>query len=638
MPVMIQPFQWQRVLLVFGDALLCALALYIAYLLRNDFAIPRAYERQYLLALLLVVPVHLLCFAAFDLYRGLLRYVGLREMMAIVGASATSLVLLIVTNGILPMVTPVISWLPHHPGGIERVSLGILPTSALLTVLLVGGMRVSRRLLLLTQVRRRPEGEAVRRVLIIGAGDAGEAVCRQMLHSLSADHIPVAFLDDDPAKRNRRIHGKPVVGGIADLPTAIKVHEVDEVVVAIPKVPPAILRRIVDLCGHAQASLRILPAYSDVMSGRVSISHIRSVEIEDLLGRAPIRLELPTDRNYLANETVLVSGAGGSIGSELVRQVLGHGASHVILLGHGENSIYEIQTELMGEHGSRLTPVIADVRDRDKLCHVLETYQPRVIFHAAAHKHVPLMEGDPDEAVRNNITGTRNLATLSQKLGVRKFILISSDKAVRPTNVMGATKRVAEMILFDLARRQPDATQFVAVRFGNVLGSRGSVVPLFRKQIARGGPVTLTHPDVTRFFMTIPEAVSLVIQAGSMDEQRRLFLLDMGQAVRIQDLARNLIRLSGYEPDVDIEIRYTGLRPGEKLFEELLTDEEGVRATPMGKVFITEPDTLESDVLARSVEHLEAAAAHFDATAIRQVLQDLVPDYHPTSSHPASSS
>jgi FlaA1/EpsC-like NDP-sugar epimerase len=292
----------------------------------------------------------------------------------------------------------------------------------------------------------------------------------------------------------------------------------------------------------------------------------------------------------------------------------------------------------MGEHGSRLTPVIADVRDRDKLCHVLETYQPRVIFHAAAHKHVPLMEGDPDEAVRNNITGTRNLATLSQKLGVRKFILISSDKAVRPTNVMGATKRVAEMILFDLARRQPDATQFVAVRFGNVLGSRGSVVPLFRKQIARGGPVTLTHPDVTRFFMTIPEAVSLVIQAGSMDEQRRLFLLDMGQAVRIQDLARNLIRLSGYEPDVDIEIRYTGLRPGEKLFEELLTDEEGVRATPMGKVFITEPDTLESDVLARSVEHLEAAAAHFDATAIRQVLQDLVPDYHPTSSHPASSS
>jgi FlaA1/EpsC-like NDP-sugar epimerase len=340
-------------------------------------------------------------------------------------------------------------------------------------------------------------------------------------------------------------------------------------------------------------------------------------------------MELPPDRNYLRGETVLVSGAGGSIGSELVRQVLRHGAKRVLLLGHGENSIYEIQMELMDEYGPRLFPVIGDIRDQEKIRHVLGRHRPGVIFHAAAHKHVPLMEGDPDEAIRNNIIGTRNVASIAQEYGVRKFILISSDKAVRPTNVMGASKRVAEMILFDLARQKPNGTQFVAVRFGNVLGSRGSVVPLFRKQIARGGPVTLTHPDVTRFFMTITEAVSLVIQAGSMDEQRRLFLLDMGQPVKILDLARNLIRLSGYEPDVDIEIKFTGLRPGEKLYEELLTEDEGVRATPLGKIFMTEPDTIPGDRLATAIAELEQAAARFDGHEIRRLLAQLVPDYRP---------
>jgi FlaA1/EpsC-like NDP-sugar epimerase len=628
--LILQRFMWQRILLLVADGLLCLMALHMAYLLRHDFELSTLYHNQFLLAATIAIPLQLLVFWQFDLYRGILRYAGLRELLAIVLAVIVTSFIFLLLNGILPTLGTAPSWLPSlEKGRAERVSLNILVTSSLLTIMLTGGMRLSRRLLLMSPVRKKTDPDHRRRVLIIGAGDAGEAVCRQMLNSLAAEHEPIGFLDDDPSKIGRQLHGRPILGTLGTLPDVLPSQSVDEVVVAIPRVNPSVLRRIVQGCEHARVTLRLLPNYSDVMSGRISISHIRPVEIEDLLGRPAIQLELPSDQNYIGGKTVLVSGAGGSIGSELVRQALQLNAHKVILLGHGENSIYEIQMELAARYGPRIQPVIADVRDHDKLQRVLQVHKPQVIFHAAAHKHVPLMEGDPDEAVRNNIQGTRNLAHLAQAHHVQRFILISSDKAVRPTNVMGATKRVAEMIIFQLAQRQPQGTQFVAVRFGNVLGSRGSVVPLFKKQIAQGGPITITHPEVTRFFMTIPEAVSLVIQAGSMKEQGRLFLLDMGQPVPIIDLARNLIRLSGYEPDVDIPIKFTGLRPGEKLYEELLTADEGVRATPLGKIFMTEPDQPDEKILEDYVNRLITAADQLDGGQIRALLKQIVPDYRP---------
>jgi FlaA1/EpsC-like NDP-sugar epimerase len=419
-----------------------------------------------------------------------------------------------------------------------------------------------------------------------------------------------------------------VEGGISELSRVIRRHEVEDVLVAMKNISPEKLREIVSACADANVRFQILPSVQDVMSGRVSLNQIRPVEIEDLLGREPVKLELADDANYVRGKTVMITGAGGSIGSELCRQLLQLEPKCIIMFGHGENSIYEITQELRrAGHKDKICSVIGDIRDEPKLRLVVEKFRPQIFFHAAAHKHVPLMEAHPEEAVKNNVAGTRNVARLADEIGAERFIMISSDKAVRSTNVMGATKRLAEMIVFCMA--QKSKTLFTAVRFGNVLGSRGSVVPLFRNQIAAGGPVTITSPDVTRYFMTIPEAVSLVIQAGSMNQQRRLFLLDMGKPVRIVDLARNLIRLSGFEPDRDIEIVYTGLRPGEKLKEELLTEGEDVKSTGIGKIFMTEPEEVDSERLREQLEELEALAMTNNADGVKEKLRELVPDYGP---------
>ncbi len=618
---------WKLLGTVALDALLVTLALYGAFALRFNFDIRKLYFHQFLVAIPFFVLVRIVLFWRFNVYRTIPRYASTTDVVNIFTATTLGTLILTAINGMLVPLIPAVSWLYAHEERVQRISLAILIIEWALTMIFVGGVRVVQRILHSGILRRR-QSDNLRRVLIVGAGDAGEAVARQM--RTSPNYLPVAFVDDDPTKLNRLIHGLPVAGTIEQLPELIERFDIDEVLVAIPGIRPGRLNEIVTLCEHEHVSFKILPSVHDVLAGRVSLSRIRPVEIEDLLEREEVELELPPEKNYLADETVLVTGAGGSIGSELCRQILRLGVKRLILFGHGENSIYEILTELNGQYGDgRVEAVIGDIRDERKVFLTFERTRPSIIFHAAAHKHVPLMEYDPDEAVKNNIFGTLNVARAAHEFGAKKFILISSDKAVRPTNVMGATKRVAEMLIFCLANESK--TQFVAVRFGNVLGSRGSVVPLFRRQIAQGGPLTLTHPDVTRFFMTIPEAVALVIQAGAMNEQRRLYLLDMGKPVKILDLARRLIKLSGFDPDVEIPIKFTGLRPGEKLHEELLTAGENVKRTDVGKLFITEPDVVDCSTLWETLNQLRKAAQEANSAEIRKLLKSLVPDYEPTN-------
>ena len=426
----------------------------------------------------------------------------------------------------------------------------------------------------------------MRRVLIAGAGDAGVLMAREMLRNPEAGRRPVGFVDDDPTKKRKSFVGLRVLGTLDELGRAADLVEADEVLVAMPSHSGDVIRRVVEQAREAGLEHRTIPAIHDLATGRVSVSMIREVDVEDLLRRDPVRLDEGPIEAYVRGRVVLVTGAGGSIGSEIVRQVAGFGAAQVVLLGRGENSVYAVDRELTRTHPHiKRHAVICDVRDRRSLEGVFERYRPAVVFHAAAHKHVPLMEANPEQAVWNNVGGTRNVAELAVAYGVERLVNISTDKAVNPTNVMGASKRAAEMVVAETARQCHSCTM-VSVRFGNVLGSRGSVVPLFRDQIRRGGPVTVTHPDMVRYFMTIPEAAQLVLQAGAFAENGRVYVLDMGDPVRIADLARDLVMLSGFEPDRDIQITFSGTRPGEKLFEELLLAEEGTEPSPHEKIHV----------------------------------------------------
>ncbi|WP_240489181.1 polysaccharide biosynthesis protein [Cohnella thermotolerans] len=410
--------------------------------------------------------------------------------------------------------------------------------------------------------------------LIYGAGDCGILVARELLSPTMNDRKLIGFIDDDPHKHKLTAYNLPVLGDRKAIASIVSEFEVKEIIIAIPSAPKTVTSEIINLCISTGAKVRIIPGISDMLNGRISFSTIRDVDVEDLLGRDQVKTDLVGIAEYVQDKVVLVTGAGGSIGSELCRQIAPFQPSKLLLLGHGENSIYNIEMELKSTHPHlHIEPIIADIQDRARIETIFALHRPRVVFHAAAHKHVPLMEKNPSEAVKNNVFGTQNVADCSDQYGVERFVLISSDKAVNPTSVMGATKRIAEMYVQSLNARSN--TKFASVRFGNVLGSRGSVIPLFKKQIAKGGPITVTHPDMVRYFMTIPEAVQLVIQAGAMSKGGEIFILDMGEPVRILKLAEDLIRLSGYEPYEDIDIEFTGIRNGEKLFEELLTAEEG---------------------------------------------------------------
>jgi FlaA1/EpsC-like NDP-sugar epimerase len=474
----------------------------------------------------------------------------------------------------------------------------ILMITWMLHVILIAGSRFSVRII---RGGYMIQQQSLKKTLIIGAGSAGTMVVRQLQQNMNIDLKPVAFIDDDPAKLKLDIMGIPVVGNSSRIAEVVEKFQIDNIIIAIPSLNKKALNRIFEECLKSKAKTQILPMLEDLVTGKISVTHFRDVQVEDLLGRESVELDIDKISDYVCGKTVMVTGAGGSIGSEICRQIARFSPKKIVLVGHGENRIYEIDLELRRKFESEIIPVIGDIQDRKRIFEVMEEHKPDVVYHAAAHKHVPLMEYNPKEAVKNNIFGTKNVAEAADTFGVHTFVLISSDKAVNPTNIMGSTKRFAEMIIQQLA--QKSKTKFVAVRFGNVLGSNGSVIPLFKRQIQLGGPVTVTHPEMERYFMTIPEASRLVIQSGALAKGGEIFVLDMGDPVKIVDLAHNLIRLSGYTMD-DIEIKFTGIRPGEKMYEELLNKNEIHPEQIFPKIHIGKSTALDSEVLNELLEQL----------------------------------
>lgn len=475
----------------------------------------------------------------------------------------------------------------------------------LLLVISIGGVRLSMRVFR-EFFADSSVMENAKPTLIVGAGAAGTLLVRQMLMHPAMRMDPIAFVDDDPEKLRKDIYGVRILGAIKDIERIVDTMGITKVVIAMPSLPIKKLNEVYDVARKTGAECVILPNIDDVMSGNLHVQQLRNVEIEDLLGREPVHLDQTMIEKQLRGKKILVTGAGGSIGSEICRQVAKFKPKEIVILGHGENSIYQLNMELVGKYSQHftITPVIADVQDRKRIFEVMDKYKPDVVYHAAAHKHVPLMELNPREAVKNNILGTRNVAEAASHARVKAFVMVSTDKAVNPPNIMGATKRLCEMIVQDMATRS-EYTKFVAVRFGNVLGSRGSVIPLFKKQIAEGGPITVTHPDIVRYFMTIPEAAQLVIQAGALARGGEIFVLDMGQPVKIVDLAKNLIRLSGFD-EGDIEIKFTGLRPGEKMYEELLNEGEVNPKQVFPKIHIGIADNSKINRVYNFIENFES--------------------------------
>lgn len=580
--------------------------------------------------LFLVAPVvRLATYVGFRLYKRLWRYASVEELKAILWAGATgSAIIWLIDLWIMPLV---------RAGHTSSRSVLLLES-----VLSIGALGATRLLLRLWQ-RRMSHDEAVRlrafverpeRVLIAGAGDAGVMILREMLANPHLGLQAVGFVDDDPEKQGIVVQGVRVMGGREEIPELGKRLAVDQVIIAMPTAPGKAIRAIRAICERAGLRVKIVPGIYELLGGQISVSQVREVRIEDLLRRDTVQTDTAQVRALLHGRRVLVTGAGGSIGSELCRQIARCDPDRLVLLGHGENSIFAVANELRRAFPRvRFDSVIADVRHEQRMADVFAEHRPEIVFHAAAHKHVPLMEANITEAVTNNVEGTLNVVAMAERFGSDQFVLISTDKAVNPTSVMGVTKRVAELIVQDAARRTE--RRFVAVRFGNVLGSRGSVVPVFQEQIARGGPVTVTHPDMTRFFMTIPEASQLVLQAAAFGRGGEVFILDMGEPVRIIDLARDLIALSGYQEGRDIDIVFTGLRPGEKPYEELFRADEECDRTVHKRIFAARggPER-PSGALGQQVGQLIRSARDGDASGVRRVLRDLVPEYTAGAAHP----
>lgn len=603
----------RAIALIIIDAGLINLALLAALWLRFDASIPEQYVEACKSLAPFFTVIYLVCFYVFGLYRRLWQYASLGELLSIVYS---------VSLGTIINISLAYFWMQGSTFPLPR-SVFLLLWMAL--VLLIGGSRLSWRLFRdnhLANGRLR----AGKPVLIIGAGDAGAAVARELNKHNVDNSVPIGYVDDSPSKQGLEMFGLKVLGTREDIPRLVEEYGIREIIIAIPSASKRVIREIVEVCQETPARLKILPGIYELIDESVTINQIREVRVEDILGRDPVEVDLEAMAGYLTGRTVMVTGAGGSIGSELCRQVAQFGPQALVLLGHGENSIYEIHKELSNTYPElELHPVICDVKDSTALESVFNTYRPRVVFHAAAHKHVPLMEFNPAEAVKNNVLGTFCVASLAKQYQVESFILVSTDKAVNPTSVMGATKRAAEMVIQHLG--QDSQTRFAAVRFGNVLGSRGSVVPLFKEQIARGGPVTVTHLEMTRYFMTIPEAVQLIIQAGALAKGGEVFVLDMGKPVKIVDLARNMIRLSGFIPDEDIEIIYTGIRPGEKLYEEVLTTTEGTNATKHDRIYVARVDRPDAGKLQALVQVIMEPGWNAGEKETVQLLQSVVPEF-----------
>lgn len=598
----------RRLAIILHDLLMVALAWLLAYLIRYNFDLGRDEWTVLGQSLAIVVAVQGLVSWRFGLYRGVWRFASIPDLWNIIravflGALAASLVL----------------FLFNRLQNIPRSTLLLYP---LLAVFLLGAPRALYRMWKDHDLSFQKAG-ARKQVLIIGAGRAGEMLARDMRRD--DDYLPVGFLDDQPRLQGAEVHGLPVLGRIDDLPDIVGALAVDVVIIAIPSANAAQMQRLVERCEQAGVMFRTLPRLGSMFSAQPTMREVREVAIEDLLGREQIALDWRRISDALAGKTVLVTGAGGSIGSELCRQIARLGPSKLIAFERGEFNLYSIELELRRSFPELiLAAQLGDVTDQAAVDHVLNAHRPQVIFHAAAYKHVPLLQGQPREAVRNNVIGTRTMMLGAEQTGCETFVMISTDKAVKPTNVMGATKRVAELLCQSLSRRS--AMRLITVRFGNVLGSAGSVVPLFQKQIAAGGPVTVTHEEITRYFMTIPEACQLILQAGVMGKGGEIFVLDMGQPVKIAYLAEQMIRLSGKVPGKDIKIEYTGLRPGEKLYEELFYEQEQLSPTGHKKILLAQSSPVDWERLTRLVDALGEAGERYDEDALRPLLRELVPE------------
>ena len=586
-------------------------ALVSIYLRFDGNLIPQNYLSMLVGQLPFFVMITIVSFFLFKLYSRVWRYAGSSELLAIVGANFAGAICWFIFSVLVEAVLP--------------RSIYIL--TALVLTFFVGGTRLSLRVYsyLTSKPQYIQRTQKLNKVLVIGAGDAGAMLAREIERYHSGKRKIIGFIDDDRDKQGKTMFGIRVLGSRYDIEQVVADTDANEIIIAMPSVKGKEIKEIIDVCKNTNCKLTILPGVYEIIEGTVSVNQLRPVEVEDLLGRDPVKLDTKNVSAYITGKVVLITGAGGSIGSEICRQVAKMQPKKMLLLGKGENSIYEISQELSIEYPQiRKVPIIADVRDEERINGIMDYFHPHVVFHAAAHKHVPLMEYQPMEAVRNNVLGTKVVAEAASKYGVETFVMISTDKAVNPTSVMGCTKRVAEM--FVQSMNSISETRFAAVRFGNVLGSRGSVIPLFKKQIAKGGPVTVTHPDMKRYFMTIPEASQLVLQAGAMAEGGEVFVLDMGEPVKIYDLARDMITLSGMIPEVDIEIKFTGLRPGEKLFEELLSAEDGTEATQHKKIFTAMIKCVDKTKLDFQIRRLLEQTT---GDNVVEVLKETVPTYRP---------
>jgi len=611
----------RRIVLVINDIFCISLAFLSAIMLRFESLEPHHFS-FFLWMLPLTLPFALAVFSLLGLYRRSVRYASIPDLFAVViGVTLVTMLKIaftIMTPGMwYSRAVIVMDWM------LGTVFLGV---SRMLPRILLNFAEIEPLRTVIYGKSKNPP----RRVLIYGAGRAGESVVREIRRNENLPYEILGFLDDDPQKLGKIIHGIEVLGNRKLLKSITEGQKIEEIFIALPSAPGEEIREIMRLCRGSKVRFKTLPGMQELIEGKLLSMQLRDISVEDLLRRPPSDINLAEIAAYITGKSVLVTGAGGSIGSEICRQILPFQPTALLLLGHGENSIYNIHQELRDRSDlghTKLVPIIADVQHEAKVRAVFRDHQPNIIFHAAAHKHVPLMESNPEEAIKNNVLGTYNLVHAAHDAQAERFVMISTDKAVNPTSVMGATKRFAEMLMKSVAKKS--ATRFCAVRFGNVLGSRGSVVPLFKKQIERGGPVTVTHPNMIRYFMTIPEASKLVIQAGSYGKGGEVFLLDMGDPVKIADLAADLIRLSGLEEGKDIKIEYSGLRPGEKLFEELLTAEEGVSATRNKKIFIARPEAVDEEFInSRMVALLEAATAGNRASIIN-LLREAIPAFAP---------
>ena len=602
-------------LLLLGDLVLIVAAVIGSFALRLPlgpifvFYLPQALTM--VVVALLVKPV---VYFSFGLYSRVWAYASTRELKIITAAVS-------IASAFVALIIVLLTFLQYYQG----FPRSVLAIDWALSLLAVGGLRLALRLLAESRSGDLGIRGRTRRVLIVGAGDAGALVVREMQKNPQLHLLPVCFVDDDPSKQKQRIHDVPVEGTLEDLGRVVDIWYVQEVIIAIPSAPGGTVRQVTDICREKGVPFRTMPGIYELIGGKINVGRLREVEITDLLRRAPVEIDTNLIGTNLSGKRILITGAGGSIGKELCRQIARWGPESLILLGHGENTIFETLIELEGEFSALpLHPLVADIRDLDRLTNIIDNFHPQLIFHAAAHKHVPLMEINIEEAVTNNVIGTRNVVEAALNFDVDRLVMISTDKAIRPSSVMGATKRISEMLVLDAANRS--GSPFSVVRFGNVLGSRGSVIPLFKSQIANGGPVTVTHPEMRRYFMTIPEAVHLVLQAAAMGQHGEIFILRMGEQVSILQLAEDLIRLSGLEPYQDIEIVFTGIRPGEKLSEELWDQWAQFEPTSHAEIVrLVDEDLLDSYSLGQTVDELAFLASEGNAEAIMRLLDETIP-------------